>query len=82
MRMAQAHVVLRPGAPEPRPSEGVEVIRAASVRRFRAWHEDVSEAERAVRAAVGAYLARAGDQARLLGPAVLVPGKHWLPGPG
>jgi hypothetical protein len=74
--MAQAHVVVRPGGLEPEPGEGIEVTRAATVRRFRAWREDADEAVLAVQAALDAYLARAGDQARLLGPAVAVPQKH------
>jgi hypothetical protein len=74
--MAHAHVALRPGAPEPEPGSGIEVTRAATVRRFRAWRDDAGEAVQAVQAAVDDYMARAGDQARLLGPAVAVPQKH------
>jgi hypothetical protein len=76
-RLAHAHVVVRPAAPAPEPGEGVEADRPArTVLRFRAWRDDADEAVRVVQAAVDAYLARAGDQARLLGPAVAVPQKH------
>jgi hypothetical protein len=75
MRLAQAHVALRPGAPEPEPGGGIEVTRAATVRRFRVAG-DASEAVQAVQAAVDDYMTRAGDRARLLSPPALVPLKR------
>jgi hypothetical protein len=79
MRLAQVTVSLRPGAPEPEPSAGVEVIRAVTIRQFRATREDPDEAQQAVQAALDAYLAVAGDQAQAMGPVVVVPGEDWAP---
>jgi hypothetical protein len=74
--MAHAHVVVRPAAPAPDPGCGAETDRPArTILRFRAWRADAAEAVQVVQAAVDAYLAAAGDQARLLGPAVAVPAR-------
>ena len=82
MRMAQATIALRPGAPEPEPDEGIEITRGGNVRLLRAHRENASQALLAVQALVDSYLASAGDQAALLGPVAVVPGQHWQPGPG
>ena len=73
MRLAQAIVALKPGAPEPVPGAGVEVTRHSNARRFRARREDGEQAVADVRGAMDAYMAVAGDQARPLGPVALVP---------